>query len=273
MDATQTAFVSASSFSSTCVIAALLVIAFFVLKKKKPVESGSTSSTSTSTVGSQSTVSLSRTNNSSPTYDSSIITAIKADLVRLLKAPPSSSVASELIVQKGSDGLHYIVFKTDNETQKKKMAVFVEMNRRGKLLYTEAKKRWGSTDKRVQKLSKMFENLGGVSRLNETKPGWGAPACAYVTNSNKGPLVFQDYPLCDEKDCWWCSQTPPLDNQFDSYVHELGHVACADPQCETDVHGPIWFKTTSDLRTIAHALRLRSFNVRYDCFDDCGNLR
>ena len=182
----------------------------------------------------------------------------------------------------GSDGLWYALLKSGDIAAKLK--VFVEMNRRATILYRAIRKEWGAGDPRVVKLAQMYEDPG-VSHYCETDMKVIRYSCAYMSWYGGTPWIFQDFPLCDESwngDCvkngsgipvsGWCVKTPPLDNRFDSFVHEMGHAICSFEDGTCNDHGTGWFTTTTDLRRIAHRLKLRSYNVRYDCADECGNM-
>ena len=62
---------------------------------------------------------------------------------------------------------------------------------------------------------------------------------------------------------------------FDVFIHELAHATCVPPEGTTYCfqHGPQWCKWQAQLRSLAHTLNLRTYNVKMKCQAECGNCK
>lgn len=186
------------------------------------------------------------------------------------------------------DGRAYVLLQDSSSRVYEKLKVFSDMYNRGARLCRTAKQLWGNTPE-VAKMEKFFFDPSGVAHYAELddqlvpdsdppRKRWGnsMDSCSVTVWTKLGGIVLHSYPLCDnggDAATTWMRATPALSNLYDSFIHEVGHVACDPASKYCGDHGPEWCKFSSDLRILAHQLGQRVFNVRYGCGDECGNCK
>lgn len=174
------------------------------------------------------------------------------------------------------DGLVYVLKKTDPVTMRAKLRTFAGIHAKGRKLVAAVARRWGDTSLApvVERLHRFMHDPHGVSRFSECDTALGANACAIAISRRDKvtglwtSVVVHDYPLCDNavNTNNWKAVTPPESNQYDAFLHELGHVGLPDHG-----HDLAWCELVRDLRLVANELKQRTFNARYRCKDECAN--
>lgn len=170
-------------------------------------------------------------------------------------------------------GLLYILRRKDDI--KAKLKVFKEVMRRGKVLCKKLETDLGPEHMQAKELRRYFDTelLTGVCPMIECDRGLGAGAGAMASATRDFKIVYQEYPLGDEQQKEWQSITPVLNNRYDSFTHELAHVACGGRFGKTECkdHGQGWCEMATLMNQTNHLLGLRTFNARWRCQESCGN--